>query len=56
MWEDAGYEREEFNRIGLYGAYTCRFVKMKYLKRKKILEIYSNGSNKIVRVNSIESD
>lgn len=54
MWEDAGYEREEFNYIGLYGSYSCQYVGMKYLKTKRILEINSSDSDKIVRVNSIK--
>lgn len=55
MWEDVGYIREDFRKMDLYGTYSCRYIKMKYLKTKKILEITSSDSNKIVRVNSIKN-
>ncbi|GAA0735780.1 hypothetical protein [Clostridium oceanicum] len=53
MWEEADYTREEFREIGLYGTYSCQYIKMKYLKTKRILEIKSSDSNKIIRVNAI---
>lgn len=54
IWEDAGYDREEFRSMGLYGSYSCQYVKMKYLKTKRILEINSSDSNKIIRINYIQ--
>ncbi|KEI16991.1 hypothetical protein Z959_07895 [Clostridium novyi B str. ATCC 27606] len=50
MWEEAGYTQEQFREIDLYGVYYSEYVKMKYLKTKKILEINSSDSNKIIRI------
>ncbi|EOU1670457.1 hypothetical protein OQL13_000534 [Clostridium perfringens] len=48
MWEDDGFD--DFRDIQLFGTYNCHYTKMKYIKTKKILEINSSDSNKIVRV------
>ena len=53
LWEEAGYLREELKLMQLYGIYYCQYVKMTYIKTKKLLEINSCDSNKIVRVHSI---
>lgn len=48
MWEDAGYSREEFRNMGLYGYYDCVWVPMEY--SDGVLEINSPDSDKLVRV------
>lgn len=48
VWEDAGYSREEFRELGLYGYYDCTWVPMEY--DDGILEINSPDSDKVVKV------
>lgn len=52
MWDEFGYKN--YRDIGLFGYYAPKWCEMKYYQNIKAIDVYSQDSNKIVRIFAIE--